>query len=174
MNKTNLISFDSFFLSVDDGIHRGRIMSGRFRIFVGVVRFIVFLGPSAFFSSLFYYEWHHVSIFNERKSRRERRREDVFRRLRAKISRSRQRANDESLQTDETIPRTNRTRTDRERERNNKCVPCANRRLKSTSHRWVYLRRKSKPSFQTSRRRIQIRFRRRKEDEFSSSPLFLK
>ena len=53
MNKTNLISFDSFFLSVDDGIHRGRIMSGRFRILVGVVRFIVFLGPSAFFSSLF-------------------------------------------------------------------------------------------------------------------------
>jgi len=56
MNKTNLNSFDSFFLSVDDGIHRGRIMSGRFRILVGVVRFMVFLGPSAFFSSLFYYE----------------------------------------------------------------------------------------------------------------------
>ena len=101
--------------------------------------------------------------------------ERTFSSRRAKIreSRSRQRAN-ESLQTDETVPRTNRTRTDRERERNNKCVPCANRRLKSTSHRWVYLRRKSKPSFQTSRRRIQIRFRGRKEDEFSSSPLFLK
>ena len=53
--KTNLISFDSFFLSVDDGIHRSRIMSGRFWILVGVVRFKVFLGPSAFFSSLFYY-----------------------------------------------------------------------------------------------------------------------
>jgi len=35
----------------------------------------------------------------------------------------------------------------KQRDRVSYRVPCANRRLKSTSHRWVYLRRKSKPSF---------------------------
>ena len=46
------------------------------------------------------------------------------------------------------LERTRKNRIDRKhRAHVKRFLPCANRRLKSTSHRWVYLQRKSKPSF---------------------------